>query len=141
MTIAADLARILTRASFDELPPLAVDHAAMLVSSTIASAAAGYGIASSGIIRALVKAQGGSPESSIWFDSGPVSKQLSMVQLRNGRTNTGCGARMVPMRRLSAAALSYATMSERPFALSAARLTSPSNCAPPNSSPVTPPQR
>jgi len=71
MTIARSLAQILTRTSFDELPPLAVDHAAMLISSTIASAACGYAIASSGIIRALAKEQGGSPESSIWFDKGP----------------------------------------------------------------------
>jgi 2-methylcitrate dehydratase PrpD len=71
MTIARSLAKILTRTSFDELPPLAVDHAAMLISSTIASAASGYSIVSSGIIRALAKEQGGTPESSIWFDKGP----------------------------------------------------------------------
>lgn len=71
MTIAAALAQILTCTAFDDLPALAVDHAAMVVSSTIASAAAGYGIASSEIIRALAKEQGGTPESSIWFDSGP----------------------------------------------------------------------
>jgi 2-methylcitrate dehydratase PrpD len=71
MTIARSLAQILTRTSFDELPPLAVEHAAMLISSTIASAASGYSIVSSGIIRALAKEQGGVPESSIWFDKGP----------------------------------------------------------------------
>ena len=71
MTIARSLAKILTRTSFDELPPLAVDHAAMVISSTIASAASGYSIVSSGIIRALAKEQGGTPESSIWFDKGP----------------------------------------------------------------------
>ena len=59
MTIAAALAQILTRTAFDDLPALAVDHAAMVVSSTIASAAAGYGIASSVIIRALATEQGG----------------------------------------------------------------------------------
>ena len=71
MTIAGSLAQLLTRTSFEELPPLAVDHAAMLISSTIASAALGSGITSSRIIRALAKEQGGTPESSIWFDSGP----------------------------------------------------------------------
>lgn len=71
MTIAAALAQELTRIGFDELPALAVDHAAMVISSTIASAAAGYGISSSAIIRALAREQGGTPESSIWFDSGP----------------------------------------------------------------------
>ncbi|HTE14215.1 MAG TPA: MmgE/PrpD family protein [Burkholderiales bacterium] len=69
MTIAATLAQMVTRTTYDELPSLAVDHAAMMISSTIASAAAGYSIASSEIIRALAKEQGGTPEASIWFDS------------------------------------------------------------------------
>ncbi|MFH1605257.1 MAG: MmgE/PrpD family protein [Pseudomonadota bacterium] len=71
MTIAASLAQLVTRTPYHDLPSLAVDHAAMIISSTIASAAAGYGIASSEIIRALAKEQGGTPESSVWFDSGP----------------------------------------------------------------------
>ena len=71
MSIAASLARNVVRTSFEELPALAVDHAAMLISSTLASAAAGYGIASSEIVRALAREQGGTPESSIWFDAGP----------------------------------------------------------------------
>src|SRR5688572_12743998 len=71
MTIAGSLGQLLTRTSFEELPPLAIDHAAMLISSTLASAAAGSEISSSRIIRALVKEQGGARESSIWFDSGP----------------------------------------------------------------------
>jgi 2-methylcitrate dehydratase PrpD len=69
-TIAATLARMVTRTTYNELPVLAVDHAAMMISSTIASAAAGYGITSSRIIRELAKEQGGTAEASIWFDSG-----------------------------------------------------------------------
>src|ERR1043166_2472839 len=71
MTIAAELAQIVTRTPFDRLPPLALDHAAMLIASTLASAASGYDIASSRIIRELASEQAGTPESSIWFDSGP----------------------------------------------------------------------
>ncbi len=70
MTIAGTLGQLVTHTSFEELPPRAVDHAAMLISSTIASAALGSGISSSQIIRALAKEQGGTPEASIWFDSG-----------------------------------------------------------------------
>ena len=43
----------------------------MLIASTIASAAWGSGIASSAIIRDLAREHGGTPEASIWFDSGP----------------------------------------------------------------------
>ena len=69
-TIAATLAQWVTRTTHDELPPLALDHAAMMISSTIASAAAGYNINSSRIIRELAKEQGGTAEASIWFDNG-----------------------------------------------------------------------
>ena len=69
-TIAATLAQMVTRTTDDELPPLALDHAAMMISSTIASAAAGYNITSSRVIRELAQEQGGTAESSIWFDNG-----------------------------------------------------------------------
>ena len=71
MTVARSLAEFLTQVSYADLPPQTVDHAAMLIASTIASAALGSGIASSTIIRALAREHGGTPEASIWFDSGP----------------------------------------------------------------------
>lgn len=71
MSIARDLATFLTGVSQDDLPPQALEHAAMLISSTLASAAGGSEISSSSIIHALAKDRGGRPEASIWFDSGP----------------------------------------------------------------------
>jgi 2-methylcitrate dehydratase PrpD len=71
MSIARDLATFLTRTSYADIPQQAIEHAAMLISSTVASAACGSGIASSSIIRALAKEHGGKPDASIWFDSGP----------------------------------------------------------------------
>ena len=71
MTVARSLADFLTQVSYADLPPQTVEHAAMLIASTLASAAWGSGIASSGIIRALAREHGGTPEASIWFDSGP----------------------------------------------------------------------
>src|SRR5262245_53115743 len=71
MTVARTLAEFLTQVSYVDLPPQTVDHAAMLIASTIASAALGSGIASSAIIRALARERGGTPEAAIWFDSGP----------------------------------------------------------------------
>ena len=70
MTVARSLAEFLTRVSDADLPPQTVEHAAMLIASTIASAAWGSGIASSAIIRALAREHGGTPEASIWFDPG-----------------------------------------------------------------------
>jgi 2-methylcitrate dehydratase PrpD len=71
MTIARDLAEFLTRTSPDDLPPQAVEHAAMLIASTLASAAMGAGLESSAIIRDLARERGGSAEASVWFDPGP----------------------------------------------------------------------
>src|SRR5713101_9646927 len=71
MTVARSLAEFLTQVSYVDLPPQTVEHAAMLVASTIASAALGSGIVSSTIIRALARERGGTPEASIWFDGGP----------------------------------------------------------------------
>jgi 2-methylcitrate dehydratase PrpD len=71
MTVARSLAEFLTQVAYVDLPQQTVDHAAMLIASTIASAALGSGITSSTIIRALARERGGTPEASVWFDPGP----------------------------------------------------------------------
>ena len=71
MTVAGELATFLTRVGPADLPPQAVDHAAMLIASTLASAALGAGIESSVIIRDLARECGGIAEASLWFDAGP----------------------------------------------------------------------
>ena len=71
MTVARTLAEFLTQVSYADLPPQTIEHAAMLIASTIASAAWGSGIESSAIIRALARERGGTPEASLWFDPGP----------------------------------------------------------------------
>jgi 2-methylcitrate dehydratase PrpD len=71
MTVARTLAEFFTQVSYADLPSPAVDHAAMLIASAVASAALGSGIVSSTIIRALAREHGGTPEASIWFDPGP----------------------------------------------------------------------
>jgi 2-methylcitrate dehydratase PrpD len=71
MTVAGELATFLTRVGPADLPPQAVDHAAMLIASTLASAALGSGIESSVIIRDLARERGGVAEASLWFDAGP----------------------------------------------------------------------
>jgi len=71
MTIAGELAEFLTRVGPADIPPQAVDHAAMLIASTLASAALGAGIESSIIIRELERDRGGIAEAPLWFDAGP----------------------------------------------------------------------
>src|SRR6266436_7716088 len=68
MTVARDLAEFLTQTSSADLPPQAVEHAAMLIASTLASAAMGAGLESSAIIRDLARERGGTAEASVWFD-------------------------------------------------------------------------
>ena len=81
MYIARDLATFLPRVSYADLPPQSREHAAMLISSTVASAAWGSGIASSSIMRALAKERGGTPDASIWFDSGNKLPVASAAQV------------------------------------------------------------
>ena len=71
MTVARELAEFLTRTSSSDLPRQACEHAAMLIASTLASAAMGAGLESAEIIRTLARERGGSPEASVWFASGP----------------------------------------------------------------------
>jgi 2-methylcitrate dehydratase PrpD len=71
MTIARELAEFMARTSPSELPPQAVEHAAMLIASTLASAAFGAGLESAKIIRDLARERGGRTDASLWFHAGP----------------------------------------------------------------------
>jgi 2-methylcitrate dehydratase PrpD len=84
MTAARELAEFLTRTSASDLPRQAVEHAAMLIASTLASAAMGARLESSQIIRTLAQERGGSPEASVWFASAsklpvPDAAQVNAV--------------------------------------------------------------
>jgi 2-methylcitrate dehydratase PrpD len=69
MTVARELAEFLVATKTSDLPPQALQHAAMIVASTIASAAYGTNIQSARIIRDLTREQGGRPDASLWFDT------------------------------------------------------------------------
>ncbi|MBV8337926.1 MAG: MmgE/PrpD family protein [Alphaproteobacteria bacterium] len=71
MAVARELGEFLTRMSPTDLPEQAVEHAAMLIASTLASAALGSGLQSAKIIRDLAQERGGRPEASLWFHAGP----------------------------------------------------------------------
>jgi 2-methylcitrate dehydratase PrpD len=72
---ALALARLLNSTRFGDLPPTAIEHAKMIIASTLASAASGSLISSVRIVRDLAKEQGGKSEATIWFDGAklPVS--------------------------------------------------------------------
>jgi len=67
MSVADKVAAFVTRQRYADLPPRAIEHAEMLISSTIASASLGSTIESSRIIRALELDRGGKPEATLWF--------------------------------------------------------------------------
>jgi 2-methylcitrate dehydratase PrpD len=72
---ALALARLLNATRFGDLPPTAIEHAKMIIASTLASAASGSLISSVRIVRDLAKEQGGKSEATTWFDGAklPVS--------------------------------------------------------------------
>ena len=70
MTIAETLAEFLAATRFQDLPGRTTDLAAMIVASTLASAACGRAIASARIIREIEIERGGRPDASVWFEGG-----------------------------------------------------------------------
>ncbi|HEX2828105.1 MAG TPA: MmgE/PrpD family protein [Burkholderiales bacterium] len=71
MTTAATLARFATDTGFEHLPPRAVEHAKVVIASTIGSAAMGRDIGSAHAFREMAKERGGTADATLWFDSGP----------------------------------------------------------------------
>src|SRR5947207_8647060 len=72
MSTARDLATFLSKVTAADLPAQAMDHAAVLIASTLASAAMGSTLESSRIVKDMAVSLGGSARASIWFDkAGP----------------------------------------------------------------------
>lgn len=67
LSVAEQLAEFFTAQTYADLPPKALEHAAMLVASTVASAALGSTLDSSKIIRALEVERGGNRQATAWF--------------------------------------------------------------------------
>src|SRR4029077_7805324 len=68
MRAARELANFLTGVTPSDLPTQAMDHAAVLIASTLASAAMGSTLESSRIVKDMAVSLGGSARASIWFD-------------------------------------------------------------------------
>ena len=81
MTVARQLAAFLTEVRTADLPDTALDYAAMVVASTLASAAFGTGIGSAQIIRAMAQERGGRGDASVWFDAGEKLPVASAAQV------------------------------------------------------------
>src|SRR3954447_3420335 len=81
MSTARELAGFLTRITPGDLPAQAVEHAAMLIASTLASAAMGRGIKSAAIIRGMAQERGGAAQASVWFDAGSRLPVIAAAQV------------------------------------------------------------
>jgi 2-methylcitrate dehydratase PrpD len=67
-SLALSLARLFHKTTFNDLSPLAIKHAKMILASTLASAASGTKIESARIVSALARENGGHAEAPVWFD-------------------------------------------------------------------------
>jgi 2-methylcitrate dehydratase PrpD len=81
MTLARELAEFLAQPTYRDLPPQTTEYAAMLVASTLASAACGRGIQSSVVLRDMARERGGAPHASLWFDAGPKLPAAEAAQV------------------------------------------------------------
>src|ERR1041385_4900596 len=68
MSVARRLAEFLAETRGADLPAQTMDYAAMLIASTLASAATGRDIDSARIIRQLAQERGGRADASVWFE-------------------------------------------------------------------------
>lgn len=75
-TIAQVLAGFVSGIRSNDIPALAIERAKMSLASTIASAAMGYEIASSRILRTLELEDGGIGQATVWFEGSrlPLSR-------------------------------------------------------------------
>jgi 2-methylcitrate dehydratase PrpD len=71
------LVRFLNATAYADLPRLAIEHAKMIVASTLSSAAAGIAMDSARIQRELALEQAGKPESTVWFDGSKLPAALA----------------------------------------------------------------
>ena len=71
------LTRFLNATAYADLPPLAIEHAKMILASTLSSAAVGITMDSARIQRDLALDQGGEAESTVWFDGTKLPAVLA----------------------------------------------------------------
>jgi 2-methylcitrate dehydratase PrpD len=71
------LTRFLNSRTYEDLPPLAIEHAKMILASTLSSAAVGMTMDSARIQRDLALEQGGAAESTVWFDGAKLPAVLA----------------------------------------------------------------
>ena len=71
MSIAAELGRFASEFPVGDVPPKTMEYAAMLISSTVASAALGSTQESSRLVRSLEMERGGASQATAWFHGGP----------------------------------------------------------------------
>src|SRR5688572_22031843 len=71
------LTRFLNTTAYADLPPLAIEHAKMILASTLSSAAVGTTMDSARIQRDLALEQGGKVESTVWFDASKLPAVLA----------------------------------------------------------------
>ena len=72
MSLALQLAQYLNNVRYEDLPPQAIEHAKMIIASTLASAAPGTIIGSAMIMRDLAKEDAGAPDATVWFDGAKL---------------------------------------------------------------------
>lgn len=100
MTVAEILAEFVTGVRYEDLPDQAIDHAAMLIASTLASGALGTQIESAQIIRDLEVARGGAGEATVWYTGGQKLPMASAARV-NGMFSDAAASDDSDLRNIS----------------------------------------
>lgn len=86
-SVARELAALVTETAFKDLPEQAVDYAAMLIASTVASSAFGTNIYSAQVVRDLLWDRRGVQQASVWFEADVKLSLVDAVRLNAVRSS------------------------------------------------------
>ena len=81
MSVARELGNFVAKVRPGDLPSQAMEHAAMLIASTLASAAMGSTLDSAKIVKDMAQSLGGSPRASVWFDNAAKLPVIAAAQV------------------------------------------------------------
>jgi 2-methylcitrate dehydratase PrpD len=95
------LADLLAVIDSNELPEDTLSYGAMVIASTLASAAMGRSIESSRIVRSMARARGGEPEASVWFDADRAKLPVTEVARVNATMSSASASDSSDLRSMA----------------------------------------
>jgi 2-methylcitrate dehydratase PrpD len=86
-SVSRRFAALVTKPTYQDLPPQTVEYAKMLLASTVASAAAGTQVRTAQIVRKIIRERWGVEQATVWFEHGATACLSDAVRLNAVRSS------------------------------------------------------